>query len=236
MITTTALALLAVAQGPANIQSFVQTNLQDATFTAHVDKSSEAELKKINKDFGQSYRFPLTTIRYKEPFKLRLEATTEDTTILYILNGTTQFFKIPRINIKQKTDLSMHPGRRQTPLDFGLLTPALFDGLFDAKFVRWDRATGNAVFDLTYPAKYDDTTRHRIWIDPQKKYVTKREWYNQPGRQIATFYYENPKSEGGVWMPTKLTVKNVDDKIAGQTTYDSLKVNTGIADSMFTGG
>lgn len=235
MIMTPALAALILTQGTPAIQNFVQTNLEDASFAARVVKADQKELRKINEDFGASYRFESTNIKYKEPFKLRIEAKVDDSNILFILNGVTQYIKVPRSKVNIKTNLADKPGRRQTALDFGMLTPSLFDGLFQAKFVRTDRATGNAVFDLTYLAKFDDTTRHRIWIDPEKKYVTKREWYNQPGRQIATFYYEAPKLENGVWLPTKLTVKNVEDKVAGITTYDAIKVNTGLADSLFAG-
>ncbi|AIE88123.1 outer membrane lipoprotein-sorting protein [Fimbriimonas ginsengisoli] len=233
MIITTAVAVLALTQGAQNIQSFVQPDLKDATFVARKVKADQRELRKINDSFGNSYRFDTTTIYFKEPFKVRLEASVEDTTVVYVLNGPIQTIKMRSFH--QRLDLTGKPGRRQTPLDFGLLTPSLFEGLFQARFVRNDRATGDVVFDLTYPERLDDTSRHRIWIDPQKKYVTKREWYNQSGRQLATFIYENPKNEGGVWMPTRMTVKNVDNRVAGITTYDSIKTNTGLSDSMFQG-
>lgn len=234
MITLTAVAALALAQTPT-ITQYVQRNLDDATFRARVLKADQRELLKINKDFGTSYRFETTTIKFKEPLKLRLEASVEDTNLLYIIDGPIQMIKIPRMKINQREDLSKKPGRRQTPLDFGILTPALFDNLFVAKFVRNDRATGDVVFDLTYQTSLDDTTRHRIWIDSEKKIVTKREWYNQQGRQLATFTYENPQQESGVWVPTKLTVKNTDNKVAGVTSYTDIKINSGLADSLFKG-
>lgn len=223
-----------VAQAPASIQSLVQTGLHDATFTARVIVADQMELKKINKDFGQSYRFGSTSILFKEPLKIRVEAVVEDTHILYIMNGAIQTIKIPRAHINSHQNLAKKPGRRQTPLDFGMLTPSLFGSdLFQPKFVRWDRASGDAVFDLTYPATLDDSSRQRIWVDTKRNYIAKREWYNQEGRQLATFFYENPKLEGGIWMPTKLTVRNVDNKVAGVTAYDSVKVNTGISDDEF---
>ena len=72
-----------------------------------------------------------------------------------------------------------------------------------------------------------------MWIDPEKDYTTRREWYDQKGRQKATFLYENPKKFDGVWFPTQLTVKNMDNKVAGVTRYDSIRVNTGLASSLF---
>jgi outer membrane lipoprotein-sorting protein len=234
MIALGALVAVAVAQTSQNIDSYVQKNFDDASLTARVKYANQKELVKINDDFGKSYRVPYTDIKVKEPFKLRLETNVEDTKVLYIINGPKLLIRIPRIKVNSRQDLSKSPGRRQTLLDFGILTPSLFNGLFQAKFVRLDRATNDVVFDVTYPTALDDTSRHRIWVDPQKKYVTKREWYSQKGKQLATFYYNDPVSVDGVWMPTKMQVKNVDGALAGETYYTGLKVNQGLSDSLFS--
>lgn len=238
MITTTTLAAFSLftastagLQTPT-IQDYLQTKLEDATIVAKIVKANQSELKKINDDFGTSYRFETTTIYLKEPFKLRAEAVVDDTSIRYIINGDTKKLFV-RGRTLMTDNLTRDPGKRQTPLDFGLLTPSLFNGLFQAKFVRMDRASGNAVFDLTYVPSLKDKTRHRIWVDVDKKYVTKREWYNRRERQLATFYYEAPSNESGVWIPTRLTVKNVDDIVAGVTSYSNVKVNTGLNEKLF---
>ena len=175
MNTILALATtLVAAQSTPRIEDYVQRNLRDATLVARVLKGDQRELKKINGDFGQAYRFDTTTVQIKEPFKLRLEANVEDSNVIYIINGPRRLLKIPKSGISQSKDLSMHPGQRQTLMDFGLLTPSLFEDLFQSKFVRTDRATGDLVFDLTYPASMDDTSRQRVWVDKEKKLVDKR--------------------------------------------------------------
>jgi outer membrane lipoprotein-sorting protein len=229
-----AIASLTLAAAPApSILDYVQRNLRDATFLASKVKGVQKELAKINNDFGTSYKFDRIRFQYKEPLMLRLEAELDDTRALYIINGEIQMFKVPRLRVNSKQDLSKSPGRRQTPLDFGVLTPSLFTSLFNATFVRMDRATGDAVFDLTYQYK-DDTSRHRIWVDREKGIVNRREWYNQPGRQLATFFYEKPQQVSGVWLPTQMTVKNTDDVVAGITKYEAVKVNTGLDDDLFS--
>lgn len=224
---------MSVGVQTANINDFIQKNFEDVSFTARKKVGNHRELAKINKDFGQSYRFDYTNVKLKEPMKLRLDSKVEDANVTLILNGTQQYIKVPGINSKQ--NLSRSPGRRQTPLDFGLLTPSMFKDLFEAKFVRVDRGTGDYVFDLTYEKKFDDTSRHRIWVDKEKKFISKREWYNQHGRQVATFFYEEPKFADGMWLPTRLTVKNMDNKVAGVTEYENVKINTGISDALFKG-
>lgn len=220
-----------VGQATYDASDIVQKGIKDISFTARVEFGNQYELAKINKDFGDSYRVNYSIIKTKEPFKVRVEGKVGDTTALYILNGTQRVYSIPRLKIRQKEDVSKGPGKRQTYLDFGLITPSLVEDLFNASFVRVDRATDDLVFDLTY--KKNDKSRNRVWVDPKKRIVTKREWYNQKGKQLATFYYENPVEIDGVWMSTSAIVKNVDNKKAGVLAYENIKVNQGISESLF---
>ena len=233
MAASLILALLGAVAAP-DISSFVQSKLKDATFTARVGRSDQRELKKINDDFAQSYRFKSTKVYAKEPFKLRLEATVEDQSIYFILNGTTRWYRLPSANINHKEDLSGQPGKRQTWLDFGVLTPGLFRNLFVGTFVRTDKDSGRIVFDITYANSSEDSSRHRVFIDPAKKYVTRREWYAQDGTLRAIFLYEAPVHMNGAFFPTKLTVKNAEGKTAGTSSYIDIKLNAGLADSLFS--
>ena len=227
-----AVFLLAPNQTPG-VDDLLSRGFRDAAFTGRVTKAVQGELGKINKDFANSYRFSYSKVMVKEPFMLRLESKVDDTDILFILNGTTRIVRIPRARISQRENLSKAPGKRQTLLDFGILTASMFRNFLVAKYVRTDRASGDYVFDLTYEKSLDDTSRYRVWVDPDKRYITKREWYNQEGRQLATFTYENPARDGNTYFPTRLTVRNVDNKVAGVTEYEGLKLNGGLADSLF---
>jgi outer membrane lipoprotein-sorting protein len=215
-----------------SINNYFQSDLHDLSFTTKIVKADQGELKKVNNDFGMLYRFDTIKVQAKEPFRLRFDASVEDTTCLYLVNGTTQLIRARRLGINQKTELADRPGRRQTIFDFGILTPSLFDTYLQAKFVRIDRATGDPVFDITYQDR-NDTSRSRIWVDAAHKIIAKREWYNQHDRELATFYYLKPVETDGVWMPTRVEVKNVDDKIAGITQYGSVHVNSGVSDDRF---
>ncbi|MCW5943798.1 MAG: outer membrane lipoprotein-sorting protein [Fimbriimonadaceae bacterium] len=232
LIATLALLAPSGAADPTS-DDIASVGFKDASFVARVKVGNQNELNKINKDFGQSYRFKWTKVQVKEPFKLRLESTVDDTDITFVLNGATRLLRVPKARISNRENLAKSPGKRQTLLDFGIITPSLFADLFNAKFVRVDRRTNDLVFDLTYKPSLDDTSRHRVWVDPEKRYVTRREWYAQNERQLATFYYEEPKQQNGVWFPTRLTVRNAEDKVAGVTNYEELKLNSGIADSVF---
>lgn len=232
MITMLAASLLLTRGQTPSIGQMTQPNFKDASFQVKLVYANQGELKKINSDFGETYRFKTMDVEIKEPFMLRMAGSVEDTKLLFLLNGTTRMTSIPKIGVHQKENLEEKPGKRQTPLDFGFLTPSMFQGLFTADFVRTDRATGDYVFDIHYNPKYNYKVYYRVWIDPQKHYTTKREWYRKD-RQLATFYYSDPVNQDGVWLPTHLLVKNVEDQRAGETEYVAMKVNSGLSDDLF---
>ncbi len=228
-------ATLMVGQANPSINSVLQTQLKDATFTWKKSKADQRELNKINKDFAQSYRFKDVTVWMREPFMMRLESVVDDMKVYFIMNGATKVYKIPQAKISHKESVAKAPGKRQTVFDFGILTPALMQNFLEAKYIRTERATGEYVFDMTYEESLDDTTRHRVWIDPAKKFITKREWYSQNGGHLmATFLYDNEKKFGSVWIPTRLSVKNAENKVAGVSDFTNMKVNIGIESNLFS--
>lgn len=233
----TSLVALAVLGQSQNINDYASTGFRDLQFKATVGSANFKELGKINKDFSQSYRFKTTDVWLKEPFKLKMQTTVDDTTITFFTVGTKKSTRIPKAKINLNEDVAKAPGKRQTLFDFGVLSPSLFTDLFVAKFVRLDRATNDVVFDLTYPASMKDTGRHRIWIDPERKLMTKHEWYAQQGRNqgrlMATFHYSEPKKFGDFWMNTTVTVYNAENIKAGSAIYSNVKANAGIAESVF---
>lgn len=235
MIASIAVIGLSLSLQSKNIEDCLQTKLEDVAFVSRRVTGIQKELRKINGDFANSYRFSYLTVKLKEPMKLRLDTNVDDTDVVLIFNGPRRLIRIPRSNINDRQNLAKKPGQRQTIFDFGVLTPSLVKELIDAKFVRIDRATNDWVFDLTYHKDLDDDTRHRVWIDPEKKYITKREWYTQLGNKelLAVFNYDEAKQQDGVWFPTKVTVKNADNKLAGITQHSGLKINGGIPDSQF---
>lgn len=237
MSIVTAVAAIALAQPGAaapTISKFIQTGFKDVSFDWVKTSGKQSELQKINKDFAQSYRVKDVSVQMKEPFMIRLESKVNDTEMLMVMNGATRKVSIPRARINTKEDLSDSPGKRQTTLDFGILSPSLFGNLFTATYIRKDRATGHEVFDLKYLAKFKDTSRHRVWIDPDQKFVAKREWYGQDGGKLmATFVYDQAKKVNDIWVPTRQTVRTSENTLAGISEYRNIKVNSGLANSLF---
>ncbi len=226
-----------VGNADPDVNDIIQTKFEDAQYTLKIVDAKFAELAKVDDDYTAQYRFKEAKVAMKDPLKLRVEATIQDATVVTLYNGYELTYRIPRNNLKTTQNLQKSIGRLTTTMELGsILTPVLMKDIFDAKYVRTDRATGNYVFDLTYKKKYDNTTRHRIWVDPQKRYITKREWWGQGSnpRLKAIISYEDPIGRDGVWLPTKATARNVDNKVAGITQCVDVKINQGIPDSVFT--
>lgn len=233
-MTTLALIFSATLFQNHAISEVLPKGFESVSFTLKKVKANQTELKKINDDFGLSYRFSSSVVKLKEPFKLRMESKIEDTTMVFITNGTRKSFKAPRSNISIKENVAKAPGKRQTAFDFGLVTPAIMSDYLNAKFVRVDRKSNDYVYDMTYKPETGDTTKFRVWINPKMKVVTKREWYHQnDGRLMATFYYTSFVQKNGLYFPTEYTVYNADNKLAGQTKFESVAINSSIDDSQF---
>ncbi len=198
-----------------------------------VRTGNQAELGKISGDFGAAYRFEHMTFKIKDSFQIRGDTKVDDMKVSMIMRDGVRIFSVPGKHLSLPTDVRNKPGQRQTIFEFGLVTPKLFEDFLVSKFVRNDRATGDAVFDVNFNPRFGDKTRYRIWIDPAKKYTTKKEWYNQDGNLKATFYFTQPEQVGSYWVPSIATVKNAEGKVAGALNYSKFKINAGLDDSIF---
>lgn len=234
MITTAFASLVLGGLQSTNIDSYLPSGFKDISFNVSLTKRNMDELKKIDTSFSQQYAvLDSALFRGKEPFKLRIDAKSDEGSGYTVVNGGSKLISIPALRIKKRQNIASEPGQRQTLMDFIVLTQADANDFLNAKFVRFDRETGNPVFDLTFPSSLNYPVRHRVWIDKNEHYVTRREWYGLKGQLRATFYYLNPTKVKGFEIPTGLRIMNADNKLAAESKYTNIKVNDGLADSLF---
>lgn len=234
MITTAFASMILGGFQSPNIDSYLPAGFKDISFNVSLTKRNPKELAKIDQSYVQQYAtLDSALFRGKEPFKLRIDVKAEDLSGSTIVNGGSKLISIPSLRIKKKQNISSQPGQRQTLMDFIMLTQAEANEFLTAKFVRFDRASGDPVFDLTFPSSLNYPVRHRVWIDKDEKYVTRREWYGLQGQLRATFLYLSPTKIKGISVPTVMQVMNAENKLAGESKYFSIKVNEGLADSLF---
>ncbi|MEN3001476.1 MAG: hypothetical protein ABDI19_06495 [Armatimonadota bacterium] len=212
--------------------AMVQDKLRDLQMDVKAEGVRLGELRKINEDFANAYRFKWMKAYYKEPFKLRLESEVLSRRITYILNGGIKVVIAPGQRVRD--DVSNSPGKRQTPLDFGFITPAVAKQL-DARFEREEREGGTTLYVFTLKWNYgDDESTHIVWIDPVKRITARRVWYSGTGKYRARFEYKDPvEAAPGIWIPTRAEVYNAAQRFGGRTINSNIKVNQGLDDSLF---
>jgi len=102
-------------------------------------------------------------------------------------------------------------------------------------FVKPETLDGHAadVFDMRYTGS-NSLQHYRVWLDCTTHTTLKREWYGGDNLLRATFLYDETKEViPGVWLPTRVKIKNADGVVAAVLTLEDIKVNQGLVDGLF---
>jgi len=213
------------------------TTLADLEATIRVTKFDSAELEKIGSDFKTTYSLRTLTFQYKQPDKIRLEghSQTRGGAVL-IMNGAMRSYEVPKLKLHKTENLEAHPGKRQSLLEFaGLVSPGTLQ-FMDAKLLREEKIGDHdsLVYEMRFQGE-EKNSFYRIWIDKQTHVSLKREWCDSAGKLRATFLYTEPKEIApGIWLPTKVEVKNAEGMTAAVLAMSEIKPNQGLTDEPFT--
>lgn len=215
-----------------DFQNLVQNKLKDLQMTITAGKIRLGELRKINNEFANAYRFKKMEVYYKEPSRMRLESEVLSRKLLYVINGDKKYIKAP--GHQEVQDVAEAPGKKQTMLDFGLITPSVASRL-KARFLREEKEGDRSLYLFELFWNYgDDHTRYLVWIDPQTKITVKRQWFNNEGKLMATFHYlEAVEVAPGLWIPTRVEVYNAENRFGGVTIHSNIQVNKGLDERLF---
>lgn len=227
--------MLALALGttayaaPPSIQSLTSVSVKTLQASSEIVTENQDELKKIDGDIALAYRLHRGSMAYEQPGKIRIEATIPHiATGYYIINGNQKLTVAPFVHKVQ--DTTGAPGKRQTLLDFGLVPPELLTD-YKATFLR--KESGLWCFQLQ-PKQAGETQKDLVWIDPKTHVTTQRYNYNRDGKLVKWFLYKNPiLAAPGVYVPTRVELYNSENKLAGATVYEGIRVNQPLSDSLF---
>lgn len=229
-------AARAQAAGPSqDINDYVCAKLDDFSAVMKVVQHDDQAGAKIEKSFSLIYNLKGDVkVRYKEENKLRLDARVKTSDVIFVVNGTRQIVLAKSMGLNSTTNLGPNPGKRKTLLDVGMLS-AGYLAYSNAEYKGQVTYAGVncAKFRLWYKDK-TDTSFRLVWIDPKTKITLKREDYSQKGKLNATYTYQDPREiEHGIWFPTHVSAINNEGQKAGELSYNNVKVNQGIDDSVF---
>jgi hypothetical protein len=229
------LASFALASGvraEEALGNYAQPALRDFAATGSVLQKDDAELRKIDKNFVQGYRFRESLIQYKEPLKLRVDSKAGLFTVRYVINGkrkSTQFAGLHKVK-----DITGRPGEEQSMLDSGIITPGFLADNVESRIVGQQTLDGRKVpvFEFWYTDE-PHSRHHFVWMDPVKKIVLRHDVNNRSGGLKMRFMFKQPSRVAGVWVPRRIEVYNPEGRLAAVTQYTSIRVNTGLSESLF---
>jgi len=220
--------LSGVVSAASSIETFVSASLKTLQLSSEIVTENQDELRTIDGDIALAYRLHRGSMAYEQPGKLRIDASIPHlATGYYIINGNQKLTVAPFVHKVQ--DTTGAPGKRQTLLDFGLVPPELLAD-YTAKFLRRDN--GLILFQIQ-PKQAGETQKDLVWIDPKTHITTQRYNYNRDGKLVKWFLYKNPRLVGGVFVPTRVELYNPQNKLAGATVYENIRVNLPLSESLF---
>lgn len=205
--------------------------VKDLSLTSTVQERDMDALRKISNEFAQSYRFASSTMYLKEPDKFRVDSKAGLIHVRYVINGNAKILRAGVIN--KRWDITHEPGQRQGGLTVGLLT-ASFVRLVDSTPKGTQTVSGRKadVFDTHFKGK-GRASWYRLFMDPDQQYILRVEQYKADNSLKDTIVFSEPKRVNGVWVPTRTKVFNPQGQLGAVTKMENIKVNTGLADSIF---
>ncbi len=223
------LALAAAGQAAPSIQSLTSANVKTLQASSEIVTENQDQLKTIDGDIALAYRLHRGSMVYEQPGKLRIEASIPHlATGYYIINGNQKLTVAPFVHKVQ--DTTGAPGKRQTLLDFGLVPPELLTD-YNATFLR--REAGLLCFQIS-PKQAGETQKDLVWIDPKTHITTQRYNYGRDGKLTKILRYLNPvQAAPGIYVPTRVELYNTQNKLAGATVYQNIRVNQPVSESLF---
>jgi outer membrane lipoprotein-sorting protein len=223
------LTTLSATQAAPDIRSLTSENVKTLSASSEIVTENQDELKKIDGDISLAYRLHRGSMVYEQPGKLRIEASIPHlATGYYVINGNKKLTVAPFFHKVQ--DTTGAPGKRQTLLDFGLVPPELLTD-YNITFLRHEN--GLLCFQVQ-PKQSGETQKDLIWIDPKTHITAQRYNYGRDGKLTKWFLYKNPVQVApGIYVPTRVELYNTENKLAGATVYQNIRVNQPVSDSLF---
>ena len=198
--------------------------ISQLTATGKTVASDQAELSKINNDFGDAYRVKEGHYTYRAPDYLEYTSQVGPTTASLITTNTTRIIKVRSGFIKKDitTDISGDVTKRQTIFALGFL-PQNFLETVTSTYLGRETVQGVScvVFDLKFTKEGPNTKKHfMVWVDPDKHYVVQKRVWDMWGSQRETIVYLDPQDvDGTLWMPTRVEAYNQFGKFGGAVEY-----------------
>lgn len=207
-------------------------NFNDLSMVGTVTYKNKDALAKIEANYAQLYEFKTASVFLKNPDKVRLEGKLGMVKFEYIVNGTNKLFRAPMVKINKKNSYADDPAKLQSALDIGIVTPALWQ-YRTIEIVEDEESQQNGDIKLRLRWPRGDMIYY-AWIDAKNLYL--KQYVKQTAEgvvELRTVYSDAKKFADAIWVPCKVEVFASDGAKAGTSVFSDIKVNSGLADSLF---
>lgn len=233
MITAISMSTAAITENDLKARVCEATKgFQDVGVVGTVVYKNKAALTKVESNYAQLYEFKTANVMLKMPDKLRIEGKLGMVKVEYIINQGTKIVRSPTLKVNKKRDYSEDPAKLQSAIDIGLITPSLWNSR-KVEIIEDPGAEANGEIKLRLRWAKGDMI-YFAWIDAKDLWLKRFEKHDKDGNLQVRMVYSNPQKIGGViWMPLKAEMYTADGEKAAASEYGDIKVNAGIADSLF---
>jgi len=194
------------------------------TATGRTVWADQAELAKINTEYGDAYRCHEATYTFESPDRLEYRTQVGATTISLITTNDYRLVQVRSGPLKKdfKTEIASDITKRQTLFALGVLPKnyletvvAQYQGREPFKGVNCE------VFNMHWINQKPDNASHwTVWIDADRHYVVQKKLWSYNGEQRETIVYLKPTQVlPGFWLPTRAECYNPEGHLAGVVEY-----------------
>jgi uncharacterized protein with GYD domain len=225
---------LYAAQAVPDIHQYTSTAIKTLRLDSVVTYENRDQLNNIGGDFANFYQVQKgarsLSVIYEQPGKLRYDANVIGAHITYIINGNSRATEVPFLHVHKVENITGAPGKKNTLLDSGVVPPEQLED-YNATFLH--RQNGLLCFQLLGKLK-SEPFKDLVWIDPKTHITLQRYHYDRNGKLTAWYLYKNPILVApGIYFPTRVEVYSPENKLAGVTVYNNIRVNAPVDPATF---
>ncbi|MDR3706990.1 MAG: hypothetical protein P4L33_01720 [Capsulimonadaceae bacterium] len=209
---------------PSLSDHMMPVSIVKLTATGRTVWADQAQLAKINAEYGDAYRVHEATYSYSTPDRLEYKTQVGPTTVTLVTTNTYRLIQVRSGLLRKdyKLDISGDVTKRQTLFALGVLPKNYIDTVH-AEFIGRESIMGVncEVFQLRFVDQKPDNPQHwRIWVDSERHYVVQKKLWSDTNERRETIVYLKPQRLGnGFWMPTRAECYNPEGKLAGVVEY-----------------
>ena len=221
---------------PTEKFSTLLPNINDLQANLQVTLIDPKPLEAIDKEVARLYALHNVSLQYKAPDRLRLNANSpKDGRESLLFNAEQRLFTVEKGKNGKEQNLADSPARRSFLYEYcGLLTPDMFDTL-RARFVKQEKLQNipTVVYDLTYWGM-DEGPYSRVWIDPERRILLRKESFDRDSKLKTVFIYRQPTELApDLWLPGSVEMADAKGKIFATIKIAAGRANRGIPDTDF---